>query len=87
MEEIISFYFNHPMNTFISKATHILSVIAGVLGIVAVITGVSMGADTILLGINREHWLFCSMILFLMAIWFGLSAVHHLKLEDKNRII
>ena len=75
------------MNIFISKITHILSVITGFLGIVAVIVGVSMGANTLLLGISREHWLFCAIILFLMSIWFGLSAMHHLMLEDKNRVI
>lgn len=70
-----------------SKILHVLSVIAGVAAISTALAAVLAGAGNGAFGLSREHLLFCSGILFLSAIWFGVSTIHHLMLEEKGRLI
>ena len=44
----------------ISKMLHILSVVAGFVGIISAIVGATMSESVLVWGITREHWLFCS---------------------------
>ena len=71
----------------LSKIFHIANVIVGLAGIVVAVIAVTMGADSIVWGINREHLLFCSGLLMLIAIWIAISTIHHMKLEKLGEII
>ncbi len=71
----------------ISKILHVLSVIAGVAAIATAFAAVIAGAGNGAFGLSREHLLFCSGVLFLAAIWFGVSTIHHMMLEKKGEII
>ena len=71
----------------ISKALHVASVVAGFAGIVSAIVGGVMSEGAVVWGITREHWLFCSGLLMLIAIWFTVSAIHHVIIEEKGQII
>jgi hypothetical protein len=71
----------------ISKVLHVLSVIVGFAGIITALAGAFAGADTLVWGLTREHLFFCSGLLMLIAIWFSISTIHHLKLEEKGERI
>jgi hypothetical protein len=71
----------------ISKIVHVLSVISGLGAVVVAFAAVIAGAGNGAFGLSREHLLFCSGILFLSAIWFGVSAIHHVMLEKERKII
>ena len=71
----------------ISKTLHIASVVTGFAGIVSAIVGATMGEGALMWGVTREHWLFCSGLLVLIAIWFIVSAMHHMMLEKKGEIV
>ncbi|MEK7183486.1 MAG: hypothetical protein AAB776_02510 [Patescibacteria group bacterium] len=68
-----------------SELLHVISVIIGLAGVVTVIKAVLMAADALMLGVSREHLLFCSIILFLMAIWIQLATIHHVMLEKQGK--
>ena len=70
-----------------SQLLHVLSVVIGFLGVATVIAGVVAGANMLILGLSREHLLFCSIIFFLMAIWIQLATIHHMMLEKQGRIV
>jgi 1-deoxy-D-xylulose 5-phosphate reductoisomerase len=70
----------------VSKILHVLSVIVGFAGIVAAIVAVVAG-EGLILGLTREHTLFCAGLLILVAIWFAVSAVHHIMLEDRGEVV
>jgi uncharacterized membrane protein len=71
----------------ISKTLHVASVVAGFAGIVSAIVGGVMSESAIVWGITRDHWLFCSGLLMLIAIWFTVSTIHHMMLEKKGEIV
>ena len=71
----------------LSKIIHVLNVLVGAAGVVAAIVAVNIGANDTLWGINREHWLLCSGLLMLMAIWLAVNTVHHVMLEKTGEII
>ncbi len=71
----------------LSKIFHVANVIVGLAGIIVALIAVSMGADSLVWGINREHMLFCSGLLMLIAIWIAISTIHHMKLEEKGEMI
>lgn len=70
-----------------SKVLHVLSVIAGIVAIVTALAAILAGTGNGAFGLSREHLLLCSGILFLSAIWFTLSTIHHLMLEEKGRMV
>ena len=70
-----------------SQLLHVISVVVGLLGVLSVIVAVTAGANALVLGLTREHILFCSIILFLMAIWIQLATIHHMMLEKKGKIL
>ena len=71
----------------LSKLFHVINVVVGLAGILVAIIAVPMDANTLVWGINREHMLFCSGLLMLIAIWIAISTIHHMKLEEKGSII
>jgi hypothetical protein len=71
----------------ISKTLHILSVVAGFAGIISAIVGATMSASALVWGITREHWLLCSGLLMLIAIWLELGTMHHIMLEKNGEIV
>jgi hypothetical protein len=71
----------------LSKLFHVVNVIVGMAGIIVALVAVSMGADAVVWGINREHMLFCSGLLMVIAIWIAISTIHHMKLEEKGELI
>lgn len=70
----------------LSKALHVLSVAVGFAGVVAALVGVAAGGGP-MWGLTREHILFCSGLLMLMAIWLAISTIHHVMLEDRGENI
>lgn len=71
----------------ISKVLHVVSVIIGFFGIITAFAGVSAGSDMLVWGLTREHLFLCSGLLILIAIWFTVSTLHHMKLEEKGERI
>ena len=71
----------------ISKTLHVASVVVGFAGIISAIVGAIMSEAALVWGITREHWLFCSGLLMLIAIWFTVSTIHHMMLEKKGEIV
>lgn len=65
----------------ISKILHVLSVLAGGLGVITFIGTIVSGGDNFVFGITKFDALFCTAILFLIAIWGQLGAIHHMMLE------
>ena len=70
-----------------SKILHVLSVIVGLAGIISAIVGATMSAGVLAWGVTREHWLFCSGLLMLIAIWLQLGTMHHIMLEKNGEIV
>lgn len=70
-----------------SKIIHVLSVIAGCVGIIVFIGTLVDGADNLVFGITKFDALFCTAILFLMTIWLQLGAMHHMMLEKRGEIV
>ena len=66
-----------------SKTLHVISVLVGYFGIATIIAAVVAGTSSIVLGFSREHLLFCSIIVFLIAIRLQIAAIHHMMLEKK----
>ena len=71
----------------ISKMLHVASVFAGFAGIISAIVGAAMSEGALAWGVTREHWLFFSGLLMLIAIWFTVSTIHHMMLEKKGEIV
>ena len=70
----------------LSKIIHVLNVLVGFAGIVTALVGAAAG-DGRILGFTREHILFCSGLLMLMAIWLAVNTVHHVMLEKTGDVI
>lgn len=71
----------------LSRPLHVASVLTGAAGIVSALVGVWIGADGLAWGLTREHWLACSGLLMLIAIWTTLSTMHHKMLERNGEWI
>lgn len=71
----------------LSKLFHVINVIVGLAGILVALIAVSMGPNALVFGINREHMLFCSGLLVLIAIWIAISTIHHMMLEKKGEVL
>ncbi len=70
----------------LSKIIHFLNVLVGFAGVATAIAGVVAG-NSLLIGITREHFLLCSGVLMLIAIWLSVNTVHHVMLENKGEIV
>ena len=71
----------------ISKLTHVLSVLAGLAGVVTFAATIIGGADNLVWGVSKIDALFCSAILILIATWLQAAAIHHVMLEKQGEIV
>ena len=76
----------------ISKALHVLSVISGVLGVLSFLGvwgGGMMSGFSSMMGYGQGYvsMPMGSIVLFLIAIWLQIAAIHHMMLEKKGEIV
>ena len=65
---------------------HVLNVLVGFAGVVTALVGAAAGEGRII-GFTREHFLFCSGLLMLIAIWMAVNTIHHVMIEKNGEII
>ncbi len=65
---------------------HVISVIAGMVGVIAFAISV-IGASDSVLGITKMDALACTAVLLLIAIWLQIATIHHMMLEKKGEIV
>jgi hypothetical protein len=71
----------------ISKVLHIVSVIAGFWGVLALVGAWLAGQDGTIWGFSQQHCFYDAIVLVLIAIWLQLATMHHIMLEKKNEMI
>lgn len=71
----------------LSKLLHVVSVIAGMIGIVTFVGAMLGGGNNLVFGVTKINALLCSGILFLIAIWAQLATIHHMMLEKRGEIV
>lgn len=71
----------------ISKVLHVVSVMAGLLGVIALIGAWCANKQGLILGMDETHLFRDATVLVLIAIWLQLGTMHHMKLEEKNERI
>lgn len=64
-----------------------MTILVGFLGLGVIIAAGIAGQDGLVFGFTREHLLFCSIIVFLIAIYLQIATIHHMMLEKKGEII
>ena len=70
-----------------SKLMHVASVIVGTIGVVTFLGAVFGGGDDLVFGVTKIDALLCAGILFLIAIWGQIGAIHHMMLEKRGEIV
>lgn len=71
----------------LSKLMHVVSVVVGLVGVIAFAGAVLGGSDNLVFGITKMDALACAAILILIAIWVQIATIHHMILEKKGQII
>ncbi len=71
----------------LSKVLHVLSVIAGLWGVLALIGAWIAGENGTIWGFSQQHCFYDAVVLTLIAIWLQLGVMHHMMLEKKGEII
>ena len=71
----------------ISKIMHVVSVMVGLIGVIVFIKTLGVGSNGMIFGITKFDALFCTAILFLIAIWGQVGTIHHMMLEKKGEMI
>ena len=71
----------------LSKVFHVLSVLSGLVGVIAFARALLNGADDLVFGITKMDALACSAILILIATWLQIATIHHMMLEKKGEIV
>ncbi len=74
-------------NMKLSKVLHVLSIIAGLAGVFALVGAYIAGPDGTLNGFTQNHLFIDAGIRILLAIWLQLATLHHMKLEEKGEFI
>ena len=70
----------------LSKVLHVVSVVAGIAGVVSFAGAVLGGADNLVFGITKADALACAAVLMLIAIWTAISTIHQLLLERNGEL-
>ncbi len=70
-----------------SQFLHIITVLVGFIGFGTLVAASIAGTDGLVFGFTREHLLFCSIIVFLIAIWVQVGAIHHMMIEKKGGVL
>jgi hypothetical protein len=74
----------------LSKLMHVLSVIAGVAG---VITFIAIGfasfgkGEELVFGVTKIDALLCVVVLLLIATWLQIATIHHIMLEKRGEVV
>ncbi|MBP6942758.1 MAG: hypothetical protein KBB55_01805 [Candidatus Buchananbacteria bacterium] len=71
----------------ISRVLHVISVMIGFLGVGVLFVAAVAGQAGSVFGFSREHLLFCSIIVFLIAIWLQVATIHHVMIEKDGKVI
>jgi len=71
----------------ISKVLHVVSIISGFLGVLALIGAWCASKQGFVLGMDETHLFRDAIVLVLVAIWLQIATIHHMKLEEKNEVI
>ena len=66
---------------------HVTSVIVGTIGVITFLGAVFGVGDDVVFGVTKIDALLCSGILFLIAIWGQIGAIHHMMLEKQGEIV
>lgn len=64
-----------------------MTILVGFLGIGVLVSAGIAGQSSLVFGFSREHLLFCSIIVFLIAIYLQIATIHHMMLEKTGEII
>lgn len=71
----------------LSKIFHVISVIAGIGGVLMVPLALFWSSDTIIFGITKGVMLLCAITALLTAIWLQIATIHHMMLEKRGEIV
>ncbi len=71
----------------LSKLFHIVSVVSGCAGVVALLGAWSAGTTGTAFGFTQPHLFIDAIVLVLIAIWLQLATMHHIMLEKKGEIV
>lgn len=63
---------------------HVASIILGFAGIIALVGAYIAGPQGAIFGFSQDHLFIDAGLRILLAIWFQLAAIHHMKLEEKK---
>ncbi len=67
----------------LSKALHVSSVVVGFIGVYVFLATLS-GGEANVFGITKADALLCTIVLFLIALWAQVGAMHHMMLEKNG---
>jgi len=69
----------------LSKLMHIISVIAGLVGVgMSAFAVLVWPAGVVWFGLTRDIMLLCSITTLLVAIWLQIETIHHMMLEKSG---
>ena len=72
----------------LSKVLHVISVIAGLVGVaMSAFAVLFWPAGVVWFGMTRDVMLLCSITTLLAAIWLQTATIHHMMLEKKGEIV
>lgn len=72
----------------LSKVLHVISVIAGIVGVaMSAFAVLFWPANVVWFGLTRDIMLLCAITSLLAAIWLQVATIHHMMLEKKGEII
>lgn len=71
----------------LSKVFHVVTIIVGLAGVVALVGAYIAGPTGTILGFTQEHLFKDAGIRILLAILLQLATMHHMKLEEKGEIL
>ncbi|MEK7614535.1 MAG: hypothetical protein AAB428_02630 [Patescibacteria group bacterium] len=71
----------------LSKLMHVISVVAGLAGVVTFASAVLGGVNDLIFGLTKVDALLCAGILLLIAVWVQIATIHHMMLEKRGEIV
>ena len=71
----------------LSKIFHVLSVIAGLAGFIALVGAYIAGPNGMVMGFTQNHLFIDAGIRLLLAVYLQLATIHHMMLEKKGEIV
>ena len=71
----------------LSKIFHVISALVGLVGVIMFFGAWSASTNGSAFGLSETHLFNDATALILIAIWLQLGTMHHMKLEEKGKII